>query len=202
MQNKPNIKHANPCPPCPKSATVFEKVIYWLGIGLGSGLPKRAAGTWGSVGGAVAMAVLLVILGQTGFFVLMGASLLAGSYICGKTSALMGVHDDPHIVFDEWVGVWLAYLPSIIVLSPIAPLAFDWRYLGAMFGNPLTGILPFVLFRFFDIIKPFPIGWADKKVSGGFGILLDDILAGVMAAALTVAITFAYIIGYFYIYGP
>lgn len=145
------------------------------------------------------MVVLLFVLGQTAFFVLIGLSLLAGSYICGKTSVLMGVHDDPHIVFDEWVGVWLAYLPSIIITPA---LAFDWRYLGTMFGNPLTGLLPFVLFRFFDIIKPFPIGWADKKVSGGFGILLDDILAGVMAALLTVVITFGFIIAYFYLKGP
>lgn len=199
MLTKPNIKHANPCPPCPSRATLFEKIIYWLGIGLGSGLPKRAAGTWGSVGGVVAMVVLLFVLGQTIFFVLMGLSVLAGSYICGKTSTLMGVHDDPHIVFDEWVGVWLAYLPSIIIIPTVA---LDWRYLQTMFGNPLTGLLPFVLFRFFDIIKPFPIGWADKKVSGGFGILLDDILAGVMAALLTVVITFGFIIAYFYLKGP
>ena len=143
------------------------------------------------------MVVLLFVLGQTIFFVLMGLSVLAGSYICGKTSTLMGVHDDPHIVFDEWVGVWLAYLPSIIIIPTVA---LDWRYLGTMFGNPLTGLLPFVLFRFFDIIKPFPIG--DKKVSGGFGILLDDILAGVMAALFTVVITFGFIIAYFYIKGP
>ena len=97
---------------------------------------------------------------------------MVGSYICGKTSELMAVHDDPHIVFDEWVGVWIALLPVVYLGQKAMPLAW------------ISILLVFLLFRIFDILKPFPINWADKKVSGGFGIMLDDILAGIMSAVV------------------
>lgn len=177
--HKPDIRKFNPCPPCPSSATFWEKLIYWLGIGLGSGLPKRAAGTWGTVGGLV-VAIPLLWLGFGGFLMVTVIGCLAGSYICGKTSELMGVHDDPHIVFDEWVGMWIALLPSVWLLAQTQ----NTNKTGLEYYHPsvlLLFIIPFILFRFFDIIKPFPIKWVDNNVSGGFGILIDDILAGVMA---------------------
>ena len=109
----------------------------------------------------------------------MGA--LVGSYICGKTSDLMGVHDDPHIVWDEWVGMWVSLLPIL------------WLHFyddALLQGHKLSLLLlyfaAFVAFRFFDILKPFPIKWVDKNVSGGFGILIDDILAGLMAGVVLI----------------
>ena len=108
--HKPDVRKANVCPPCPPTASVWEKLIYWLGIGLGSGLPKRAAGTWGTVGGLV-VAIPMLWLGFWGFLAVTVVGALVGSYICGKTSDLMGVHDDPHIVWDEWVGMWISLLP-------------------------------------------------------------------------------------------
>ena len=60
--HKPDIRQANPCPPCPATATAWEKAIYWLGVGLGTGLPKKAPGTWGTVGGLM-IALPMLLLG-------------------------------------------------------------------------------------------------------------------------------------------
>ena len=178
--HKPDVRKANVCPPCPRTASVWEKLIYWLGIGLGSGLPKRAAGTWGTVGGLV-VAIPMLWLGFWGFLAVTVVGALVGSYICGKTSDLMGVHDDPHIVWDEWVGMWVSLLPIL------------WLHFyddALLQGHKLSLLLlyfaAFVAFRFFDILKPFPIKWVDKNVSGGFGILIDDILAGLMAGVVLI----------------
>lgn len=178
--HKPDVRKANVCPPCPPTASVWEKLIYWLGIGLGSGLPKRAAGTWGTVGGLV-VAIPMLWLGFWGFLAVTVVGALVGSYICGKTSDLMGVHDDPHIVWDEWVGMWVSLLPIL------------WLHFyddALLQGHKLSLLLlyfaTFVAFRFFDILKPFPIKWVDKNVSGGFGILIDDILAGLMAGVVLI----------------
>lgn len=173
MNHKPDIKKSNPCPPCPSNATAWEKCIYWLGIGLGSGLPKKAPGTWGTVGGVV-VALPMFWLGFWGFLAITILGCVVGSYICGKTSDLMNVHDDPHIVFDEWVGVWIALLPIHLII------ATPEHFLNLTFI--IFILIAFLLFRFFDIIKPFPIKWVDKNVSGGFGILVDDVLAGIMSA--------------------
>ncbi|ONG39956.1 phosphatidylglycerophosphatase A [Moraxella osloensis] len=178
--HKPDVRKANVCPPCPLTASVWEKLIYWLGIGLGSGLPKRAAGTWGTVGGLV-VAIPMLWLGFWGFLAVTVVGALVGSYICGKTSDLMGVHDDPHIVWDEWVGMWVSLLP-------ILWLHFydDALLQGHQLSLLLLYFAAFVAFRFFDILKPFPIKWVDKNVSGGFGILIDDILAGLMAGVVLI----------------
>jgi len=178
--HKPDVRKANVCPPCPPTASVWEKLIYWLGIGLGSGLPKRAAGTWGTVGGLV-VAIPMLALGVWGFLAVTVMGALVGSYICGKTSDLMGVHDDPHIVWDEWVGMWVSLLP-------ILWLHFydDALLQGHQLSLLLLYFAAFVAFRFFDILKPFPIKWVDKNVSGGFGILIDDILAGLMAGVVLI----------------
>ena len=178
--HKPDVRKANVCPPCPPTASVWEKLIYWLGIGLGSGLPKRAAGTWGTVGGLV-VAIPMLWMGFWGFLAVTVVGALVGSYICGKTSDLMGVHDDPHIVWDEWVGMWVSLLP-------ILWLHFydDALLQGHQLSLLLLYFAAFVAFRFFDILKPFPIKWVDKNVSGGFGILIDDILAGLMAGVVLI----------------
>ena len=178
--HKPDVRKANVCPPCPPTASIWEKLIYWLGIGLGSGLPKRAAGTWGTVGGLV-VAIPMLWLGFWGFLAVTVVGALVGSYICGKTSDLMCVHDDPHIVWDEWVGMWVSLLP-------ILWLHFydDALLQGHQLSLLLLYFAAFVAFRFFDILKPFPIKWVDKNVSGGFGILIDDILAGLMAGVVLI----------------
>ncbi len=175
--HKPDISKANDCPPLPASASVLDRIVYWLGIGLGSGLPRRAPGTWGTVGGLV-VAIPLMSLGFIPFLIITILSCVVGVWICGRSSELMNVHDDPHIVWDEWSGIWITLLPfSYLSVST----ASFWQDITQSLSI-LSLAVAFILFRFFDIIKPPPIGWADEKVAGGLGIMLDDIIAGIMAA--------------------
>lgn len=177
---KPNIRHANACPPCPSDASTVDKLVYWLGVGLGSGLPKRAPGTWGTLGGLL-VAMPLMMLGFRVFAVMTVLACVIGIWLCERTSELMGVHDDPHIVWDEWAGMWIALLPVSYVFAfyeVVHPILY------------VMPVLAFVLFRFFDIVKPFPIGYLDRQLSGGLGIMLDDMLAGLFTAIIvTVAIS-------------
>ena len=177
--SKPDIRKANDCPPLPANASMLDRVVYWLGIGLGSGLPRRAPGTWGTVGGLI-VAIPLMSLGFVPFLIITLLSCLIGIWICGRTSELMQTHDDPHIVWDEWAGIWITLLPFSYM--SVTTDTF-WQDISQSLSI-IALILAFILFRFFDIIKPPPIGWADKRVAGGLGIMLDDIIAGVMAAAV------------------
>lgn len=174
--SKPDIRKANDCPPLPVNASMLDRMVYWLGLGLGSGLPRRAPGTWGTIGGLI-VAIPLLSLGFLPFLLITILSCFIGIWICGRTSELMKGHDDPHIVWDEWAGMWLTLLP----FSYMSVTADNfWHYISQP-SSLAALLLAFVLFRFFDIIKPPPIGWADRKVAGGLGVMLDDIIAGVMA---------------------
>ncbi len=144
--------------------SALDKLIWFLGVGLGSGLSPKAPGTMGS------LAVLLLYP----FWLYIGFSLsvitiaimsLIGIYICGRTAEIMQVHDDRRIVWDEFAGQSITLLPLVY----LGGLAWWWIFIA------------FVLFRLFDVWKPFPIGWADQHVSGGLGIMLDDLLAGLIA---------------------
>ena len=182
MSQKPDISKANICPPCPTDASTWDKLVYWLGIGLGSGLPKRAPGTWGTLGGLV-IALPMMALGFVPFLIITVLACIFGVYICGHTSKLMGVHDDPHIVWDEWVGMWIALLPLVYIEFPQKILqSWNDSFFISLFSSLLFFLfVAFSIFRFFDIMKPFPISWLDKRVSGGFGIMIDDIIAGIIA---------------------
>ncbi len=177
--HKPDISKANDCPPLPANASALDRIVYWLGIGLGSGLPRRAPGTWGTVGGLI-VAIPLMSLGFIPFLIITILSCVIGIWICGRSSELMNVHDDPHIVWDEWSGIWITLLPFSYLSTSTATF---WQDITQSLSI-LSLAVAFILFRFFDIIKPPPIGWADEKVAGGLGIMLDDIIAGIMAAVV------------------
>lgn len=134
---------------------------HFLAFGLGSGLAPKAQGTWGSLVG-LAFVPFLQMLPLWAFALVIVLGSAFGIWLCDKVSKDLGVHDHNSIVWDEFVGVWITLF--------CAPAGFVWLALG------------FILFRFFDILKPWPVGWADKKVEGGLGIMLDDIIAGIMAA--------------------
>jgi phosphatidylglycerophosphatase A len=145
-----------------KLSTTFllKHYSHFLALGFGSGLSPKAPGTMGTF---AAIPLVFVLQPLTSSMQLAVIAILAiwGISLCGKTADDAGVHDHGAIVWDEIVG-----------------------YLITMWLSPLTWlniILGFVLFRFFDIVKPWPIGWVDKKCHGGLGIMLDDILAGVAA---------------------
>jgi len=134
-----------------------------LACGLGAGLTPRAPGTAGTVV-AIPFALLLWNLAPPWPWLVLGALFLLGVHVCGAASRGLGVHDHPAIVLDEMVGYWLS----------VACVPLTWPWLLAAF----------VLFRLFDIFKPWPIRALDRKVSGGFGIMLDDVFAALYAMAL------------------
>ena len=136
--------------------------VHWLAFGFGSGFAPKAPGTLGSAA-ATLLYLPLAELPLAIYCVLVVLGFVAGVWICGSTSRQLGVHDHGGIVWDEFVGVW-------ITLTAVPP--------------NLSGMLVgFLLFRLLDIVKPWPIMCADKKVHGGFGIMLDDAIAGILASA-------------------
>lgn len=132
-----------------------------LALGFGSGLAPTAPGTFGTLAGIVLYlpAARLTLLPYLGLTLLL---LVLGVWLCGRSAARLGVPDHPAIVWDEVVGLF--------VTMTGAPAGFGWLLAG------------FVLFRIFDILKPWPIAVLDRRVGGGLGIMLDDVLAGVAAA--------------------
>ncbi|MBV1881807.1 MAG: phosphatidylglycerophosphatase A [Pseudomonadales bacterium] len=138
----------------------WSNPIHLLALGFGSGAVPKAPGTFGTLIG-VLFYFPMTYLSHAHYLVLVGFLFVAGIYICGRTAKDFGVHDHGSIVWDEIVG----YLITMI----FAPTGWPWIVLG------------FVLFRIFDIWKPWPISLLDKKVHGGFGIMIDDVLAGVYA---------------------
>ena len=151
-------------PPRPRAA------LHWLAFGGGAGLAPRAPGT---VGTAVAIPIYLAVAsGPLTVYLLVVAVVVAGGiWACGRTARDLGAHDHPGIVLDEIAGflVTMTALPS------------DWIWIAAGFAA----------FRLFDIAKPWPISLADRKVGGGLGIMLDDLIAGALACAVLHAVRYA-----------
>jgi phosphatidylglycerophosphatase A len=139
---------------------------YFCALGFGSGLSPKAPGTAGTVM-AVPLFFLLSVLSLEYYLVIVVVTLLVGIYFCDITAKYLQVHDHPAIVWDEFVGLWIALIPLMV---------FGYSWLEVLYG--------FILFRIFDILKPWPISVLDKKVHGGLGIMLDDVLAGIFAALL------------------
>ena len=135
---------------------VFSSVSGLLAFGFGSGLSKFAPGTMGTLV-AIPFAFALKNLHPAGFWFALLFLFLLGVKLCGHVSRQLGVHDHGGIVWDEMLGYWLS----------IAFVPLQWHWLLAAF----------LLFRFFDIVKPWPIRQLDQKVSGGFGIMIDDVVA-------------------------
>lgn len=150
----------------PLSLISLKNPWHLLATGFGSGLSPFIPGTMGTLA-AVPFFLLLAQLPFSAYVIVVLISCVIGIQICQVTSADMKVHDHGSIVWDEFAGFWITM--SIVPALNI-PLT-EWKWL-------LTG---FILFRFFDMVKPWPIGWLDKRVHGGLGIMVDDIVAGVMA---------------------
>lgn len=160
----------------PLSFISLKNPWHLLATGFGSGLSPIIPGTMGTLA-SVPFYLLLVQLPLPMYLVVVVISCIIGVKICQVTSDDMKVHDHGSIVWDEFAGFWIT-----MSLVPMLDLPIDdWKWL-------ITG---FVLFRFFDMVKPWPIGWLDKRVDGGFGIMVDDIVAGVMAGVAL------YLVGYF-----
>ncbi len=142
---------------------ILKDPVLFLAFGFGSGLSRKMPGTMGTLA-AIPLYLALVQTPDWLYLVATLLSIVAGIGICDKAADKLQVHDYGGIVWDEVAGflITLCWLP------------FSWQ-------NLLAG---FVLFRFFDILKPWPIKWLDQHVHGGFGIMLDDVVAGIFAALL------------------
>ncbi|WP_420933321.1 phosphatidylglycerophosphatase A [Alteromonas sp. A081] len=136
--------------------------VHFLALGFGSGLIPVMPGTFGSLA-AVPLILLCMGLPMPSFIAVTLITSVVGIYLCGKTADDMQVHDHGSIVWDEIAGMFVTFLFLPLTVS--------------------TLILGFLLFRLFDILKPWPIGVIDKRLHGGTGIMLDDLLAGAMACA-------------------
>ena len=139
---------------------VWSNIWHFLAFGFGTGLAREAPGTWGTLAGLAVMPLLYWLPLPLALLWIVLASIF-GIWLCGRVAEDLGVHDHGGIVWDEMVGIWL----TLILL----PNSLMWWVLG------------FILFRILDIVKPWPISWLDRRLSGGLGIMLDDMLAGVIA---------------------
>lgn len=150
----------------PASQPTFKLLIshpaHFLSLGFGSGLAKKAPGTFGTLAGIL----LFGLISHTVFstqIIIIAELFLIGIYCCAKTGKALGVADHGAIVWDEIVAIML-------VLAFTPPHWFAW-------------IVAFALFRLFDIWKPFPIEQFDAKLKNGFGVMFDDLLAAIYAIA-------------------
>ena len=142
------------------SARLLINPINFLSLGFGSGLFPKAPGTFGTLA-AIPVYLLLSQFEFSVYLLITFLMFIVGIFICGYTSKKLGVADHPAIVWDEIVG----YLITMTMI----PVEWVWILSG------------FLLFRLFDIVKPWPISVLDRRVKGGTGIMLDDVLAGIFA---------------------
>jgi len=136
----------------------------WIACGLGSGLAPVAQGTFGSLVAILPWLLLReVSLPLNLLVIVLGFAL--GVWACGMAGRALGVDDHRALVWDEFVGLWIALLPAL--------LAPWWAI-----------VLGFALFRLFDVWKPWPIRELDRRLHGGLGVMADDVIAGVFAAVV------------------
>ena len=140
--------------------------IHFLALGFGSGLLKPAPGTWGTLSALPIYALLAVTLSVSlqSYLLIVVIGFVLGVFLCGKTARDVGEHDHSAIVWDEIVGFLITMIAIEVSLANV--------------------VIGFVLFRFFDIVKPWPIRVIDKRVHGGFGIMIDDVVAGMFALVI------------------
>ncbi|MFK7886670.1 MAG: phosphatidylglycerophosphatase A [Gammaproteobacteria bacterium] len=145
----------------PVRAAQLKDPVLFLAFGFGSGLAPKAPGTAGTIV-AVPLVAMAATLGRPAFFVITALITLVGIWLCGEAARRIDAHDHPGIVWDEFAGLFVTF----IAVVPTVPEL----------------ILGFVLFRLFDIWKPWPIRELDHSIPGGLGIMLDDVIAGLFAA--------------------
>jgi len=153
------FKHQNSSMKTPVSTrTAWKNPIHFIAFGFGSGTIPFAPGTMGTLM-AIPLYLLIRDFPLAIYIAILIAATILGIWACDVTEKYLGTHDYKGIVWDEVCGYWLTMLA--------APHHWEWVVLG------------FFLFRLFDIWKPWPIGWIDKYVRGGLGVMVDDLMAGV-----------------------
>ncbi len=143
----------------PTREFLLKHPAHFIALGFGSGLAPKAPGTFGTLA-ALPIYALAVWLGGTWFLAIIAMLLFfIGIWASGVTGAALGVSDHSDIVIDE--------IAAFLLILVFTPRSWPWI------------VLAFVLFRIFDILKPWPISVADRRIKGGFGVMFDDLLAAV-----------------------
>ncbi len=153
----------------PVPATIWKNPLQFIAFGFGSGALPWMPGTWGTLVGAL-FYLGLQQLSLVWYAVVLVVAFFFGVWLCGKVEREVGVVDHSGIVWDEIVGLWVTMI--------YAPIGWFWLILGI------------ILFRLFDIWKPFPIRWLQQHCKGGWGVMLDDVAAGVIALILVQIIAY------------
>lgn len=146
----------------------FKHPATWTATWFGLGLMQPAPGTWGTIG-ALPFGVILMMWGGIpalliGIFLIFPLGIWASKHF----ERMSREKDSGMIVIDEVIGMWIALIPAVL--------------------TPLSVGLAFILFRLFDVWKPWPISWLDKKCPGAYGVMLDDVLAGIFAALILIGL--------------
>ena len=144
----------------------------------GAGLSPKAPGTVGTLASLPVGIAVLYYLGMETLFMLTLAITIIGIFEINKYENSTGTHDQQHIVIDEAAGMWLS-----LMIAHSTATAMPYAY-----AEILAIIFSFAAFRLFDIWKPSTIGWIDKELKGGMGVMLDDVLAGIAGGLLSVVI--------------
>lgn len=139
---------------------VYTDWRHCLAFGFGSGLARYAPGTFGTLA-SIPLYLLIARFPGWLYLVTLVAAFALGVWVCDVVSRDLRVHDHGGIVFDEFVGYWITMF--------LVPATWQWIAAG------------FVAFRVFDIWKPGPVRWCDEHLKGGFGVMFDDVVAGVCA---------------------
>lgn len=151
---------------------LLKRPMCFLGLGFGSGLAPVAPGTFGTIA-AIPIYLMMQDLPLWLYLAMTVAAFFIGITICQQSADWLGKDDPSAVVWDEIVG----YLVTMIA----APTGWLWVVVG------------FILFRLFDILKPWPIGWFDKNLHGGLGIMVDDVIAGIFAFICLYAIHYVFV---------
>lgn len=165
-----------------------DRLVVWIAQGFGSGLLPAGPGTWGSLVGILWLWALLLPGSALVWCVLVAGSILLAVAGCARAETILGQHDPGSVVLDEIVAVPLTFLGPWIVLGTFPSASWsDPVSVGARFWPEF--IVGFLAFRVFDIAKPGPIGRI-QSLPDGWGVVADDVLAGLAAAVVTGLFTF------------
>jgi phosphatidylglycerophosphatase A len=149
----------------------YKHPATWIATWFGCGLARPAPGTWGTLGGLPFGILILQFGGWHALLIAAAAAFIAGLWASAKVEKMSGAHDPSYIVIDEVAGIWVTLLAAPATLP----------YVG----------LAFLLFRAFDVVKPWPVSWCDEKLPGAWGVMTDDIVAGIMAGVCIGGIRYA-----------
>ena len=148
--------------------SLMKHPLGWIAAGFGAGFSPKAPGTVGSLAALLPWWFLLRDLPMPAYLAVLAATFALGVWASHWTIRRTGIQDPSLVVWDEYVGMWIALAA--------APAGWIWMAVA------------FVAFRVFDIAKPWPVGWADEALDGGFGAMADDALAGLYALAVVQAL--------------